>query len=349
MVSLNTSDKRIADYELIKFKMKLYAEFARLRGDVFESEPEAEPISDTQQQTKTTSSSQNSSKIASVVPINAGPTIEKLIEYWSSQSEKRPKTIMEAHTARKRLFKITGLKYANQLEKKHVIKFKDALIAEGLSAKTVEKNINILKTIFSLAVSNDLIDKNPLVGIKLVKQKGLPKPRVPFSCEDLKKIFSSPVFTKDERPIGGAGEACIWLPYIALYTGMRLEEIGQLLVSDIKCHNDIYYINVGNDEFSTKILKTSSSHRRIPIHPELIRLGLLDYVDQMKQVQSDQLFPKLVENVITNIQQHFQSGLDVIYAEQSVLLISVKLFIVFDTDLKMLAELQKFLRNYTIN
>ena len=85
MVSLNTSDKRIADYELIKFKMKLYAEFARLRGDVFESEPEAEPISDTQQQTKTTSSSQNSSKIASVVSINAGPTIEKLIEYWSSQ------------------------------------------------------------------------------------------------------------------------------------------------------------------------------------------------------------------------------------------------------------------------
>ena len=79
--------KIVAEYELIKFKMKLYAEFARLRGDVFESEPEpeAEPISDTQQQTKTTSSSQNSSKIASVVPINAGPTIEKLIEYWSSQ------------------------------------------------------------------------------------------------------------------------------------------------------------------------------------------------------------------------------------------------------------------------
>ena len=52
-----------------------------------------------------------------------------------------------------------------------------------------------------------------------------------------------------------------------------------------------------DDEFSTKRLKTSSSHRRIPIHPELIRLGLLDYVQMLKEGQSDRLFPKLVENV----------------------------------------------------
>jgi hypothetical protein len=35
LISLKTSDKRIADYELAKIKVKLYAEFARLRGDDF--------------------------------------------------------------------------------------------------------------------------------------------------------------------------------------------------------------------------------------------------------------------------------------------------------------------------
>ena len=35
LISLKTSDKRIADYELAKLKVKLYAEFARLRGDNF--------------------------------------------------------------------------------------------------------------------------------------------------------------------------------------------------------------------------------------------------------------------------------------------------------------------------
>jgi integrase len=293
-MSLKTSDKRVADYELAKFKVKLYAEFAQIRGDVFDFE--LKPIIENQPEINTTPTVSNIAN-SSIVPINAGPTIEKLIEYWSSQSEKRPKTILEAHIARKRLFKITGLKYANQVEKKDIIKFKDELIADGLSPATIEKQLNILKAIFSLAVSNELIDKNPLIGVKLVKQKGLPKPRVPFSSEDIATIFNSPIFSKCERPVGGAGEACVWLPYIALWTGMRLEEIGQLLVSDIKCHNDIYFINVGDDEFSTKRLKTSSSHRRIPIHPELIRLGLLDYVQMLKEGQSDRLFPKLVENV----------------------------------------------------
>ena len=302
LVSLKTSDKRVADYELAKFKVKLYAEFAKLRGDVFGIE--LKPDSENQPKANTAPTVSNSAQTSpnitngsSVVPINAGPTIEKLIEYWSSQSEKRPKTILEAHIARKRLFKITGLKYANQVEKKDIIKFKDELIADGLSPVTIEKQINLLKAIFSLAVSNELIDKNPMIGVKLVKQKGLPKPRVPFSSDDITAIFHSPIFTKSERPIGGAGDACVWLPYIALWTGMRLEEIGQLLVSDIKCHNDIYFINVGDDEFSTKRLKTSSSHRRIPIHPELIRLGLLEYVQRMKEIRSARLFPKLVENV----------------------------------------------------
>ena len=369
LISLKTSDKRIADYELAKLKVKLYAEFARLRGDNFGIElkpsnsnnqskdttvPDVNNSTDTVQNvynvvntvsnvhndintvnnvnsTNTVQNVANSENTvenvsncinpvnnvanstdtvqnvynntntvqnvanSSIVP-NTEPTIEHLVEYWASQSEKRERTILEVHTARKRLFKITGAKYANQVVKKDVIKFKDEMIAGGLSAKTVQKQINLLKTVFTLAMCNDMIQKNPFTDIKIVKPKCLPKPRVPFSAEDLKAIFSSPIFTKGERPVGGAGEACIWLPYIALWTGMRLEEIGQLQVSDIKCENGIYFINIGNDEFSTKRLKTTSSHRRIPIHQELIRLGLLDYVQKMKEKQSSPLFPMLVEN-----------------------------------------------------
>ena len=35
LISLKTCDRRIAEYELAKIKVKLYAEFARLRGDDF--------------------------------------------------------------------------------------------------------------------------------------------------------------------------------------------------------------------------------------------------------------------------------------------------------------------------
>ena len=95
LMSLKTSDKRVADYELAKFKVKLYAEFAQIRGDAFgielkpdiENQPKANTAPTVSNSAKTSPNITNGS---SVVPINAGPTIEKLIEYWSSQSEKRP-------------------------------------------------------------------------------------------------------------------------------------------------------------------------------------------------------------------------------------------------------------------
>jgi integrase len=74
---------------------------------------------------------------------------------------------------------------------------------------------------------------------------------------------------------------------------MRLEEIGQLLVTDISSENGIPFISVATEANSGKHLKTSSSYRRVPIHPELIKLGLLDYVQRIKVSGSKRLFPKI--------------------------------------------------------
>lgn len=38
-----------------------------------------------------------------------------------------------------------------------------------------------------------------------------------YSIEDLNTIFRFPVFTRGERPIGGAGEAAKWLPLMGLF------------------------------------------------------------------------------------------------------------------------------------
>ena len=102
LISLKTSDKRVADYELIKVKVQLYAEFAKIRGENFgiELKPNNQP--NTQDQTIPTVSnciptpsnsvlnSSNgvsmSTNSSSIVPRNNGPTVEKLIEYPLLQS-----------------------------------------------------------------------------------------------------------------------------------------------------------------------------------------------------------------------------------------------------------------------
>jgi integrase len=82
-----------------------------------------------------------------------------------------------------------------------------------------------------------------------------------------------------------------WVPLIGMYSGMRIGEICQLEVADI--------IEVGGtpafdiNEAGDKRLKTPQSERIIPIHPELIRLGLLEYVNDLRKKGVTRLFPEL--------------------------------------------------------
>jgi len=114
----------------------------------------------------------------------------------------------------------------------------------------------------------------------------------PFDTEDLRKIFKAPVFTKAERPQAGAGDAAYWLPLIALFAGARMSEIGQLRVPDIKRESCIHYLDI-TDEGENSGVKTESSRRRVPIHPELIRLGFLEYVTGLSNGGTERLFPTI--------------------------------------------------------
>jgi len=83
-----------------------------------------------------------------------------------------------------------------------------------------------------------------------------------------------------------------WLPVLALYSGARLEEMGQSLCSDIKHERGIYYLDINGDG-PGKSLKTASSWRKAPIHPVLVKLGFLAYVDALRTDGEPQLFPGL--------------------------------------------------------
>lgn len=82
-----------------------------------------------------------------------------------------------------------------------------------------------------------------------------------------------------------------WLPRIALYTGMRLNEMCQLHLSDIREENGIFVFDINDDK--EKKLKTKASKRYTPIHRKLIELGLLDHVEELKRQGKDRLFEEL--------------------------------------------------------
>ena len=110
--------------------------------------------------------------------------------------------------------------------------------------------------------------------------------RAGFTSEQLTTLFSAEHYkfskTKTFR-------SHYWIPLIALFQGMRLTEICQLATDDIKQdENRIHYINIIDNE--EQHLKNTQSRRQIPLMPQLIELGFLDYVAERRKQKDERLF-----------------------------------------------------------
>jgi integrase len=139
---------------------------------------------------------------------------------------------------------------------------------------------------------------NPAADMKVHDTAEEEDSRLPYDAEELKLIFNSPLFRSGERPRGGGGEAAKWLPLVALFSGARVEEIGQALVTDVKEHDGIAYLDINTlDKRAGKRVKNKSSRRKLPLHPELLRCGLLAYVEERRHKGEARLFPDLRPSV----------------------------------------------------
>ncbi len=135
------------------------------------------------------------------------------------------------------------------------------------SLVTVNNRLISMTALFMWAERNDLYDgRNPFSAMMIKKAEVSANRRPPFTMLQLQTLFSCPIYKgcKGMQPKERleTGRLVIkdykyWIPLIGLYTGMRLNEICQLLVGDIKCVDGVWIINI--DDNDNKKLKTASS------------------------------------------------------------------------------------------
>jgi integrase len=169
-----------------------------------------------------------------------------------------------------------------------------------LSVKTQDKYFTLFKAFLRWAVNEGYLDKEPGQNIKVAgvaKLTAFDK-RLPYSVAQLKAILTSPLYTghKSETSRHRPGTLVIrdgkfWVPLIALYSGMRMGEIVQLLTADMRQEDGIWYFDVTKSEGDGKKIKTESSIRRVPVHRALIVAGLLGA--KAKAKPNDRLFPDI--------------------------------------------------------
>jgi len=80
-----------------------------------------------------------------------------------------------------------------------------------------------------------------------------------------------------------------WIPLFGLFTGSRLSEAAQLLVSDLAEVGSVWGIHITGE--GAKSLKNAQSKRFVPVPERLLALRLLDYAADVKALGFAELFP----------------------------------------------------------
>ncbi len=176
-----------------------------------------------------------------------------------------------------------------------------------LSPVTQQVYLGTLAGILDLAVKKRIMSANPAQGLKPLKRDTViaSAKRRPFTPAQLQEIFGSDFYQecgKHTPPYKHDTTGWrFWLPLMCLFTGMRPNEACQLSAGDVKrTDQETWYFDIvaSADEDDapgpSKTLKTATSRRRIPIHPQLVKMGLLEFVETMGSESANSLlFPAL--------------------------------------------------------
>lgn len=162
-----------------------------------------------------------------------------------------------------------------------------------LATATIEKTLTLIKTMFAWLLTEGVIDKNPSDVLKAPKRDLRPdEERKAYTSDDLQKLLEG---LKAEAVKGKLKDhpERYWLPLIALFSGMRLNEIAQLHVGDVVQVKGIWCFKVQAGEEGGKKIKTAASNRVIPVHQTLIDLGLIAFVEAIKKAGHPRLWMRL--------------------------------------------------------
>jgi integrase len=142
-----------------------------------------------------------------------------------------------------------------------------------------------LSTMLRWAEREEHLTRNPAVGLRVAQPEGDPRTaRLPFSLDQLNRICGGLAVEQPWRR---------WITLLGLFTGARLNEICQLATADVVRQDGVDVILIRPSAENGARLKTPAAQRVIPVHPELIKIGFLQYVEKVRQGGHDRLFPEL--------------------------------------------------------
>jgi len=231
------------------------------------------------------------------------PTFEQAAERCVTERQRDPDTAWTRQTEVQH--RATFRAFAEHIKNKPIGAVTRGDIAGWLaalrtSARTVNRHAGALVTLFRWARTVGLIDgKNPAEGQR--RRESATRKRHPFTSAELLTLLeacSSAARRQAELDAASRPEvkprrhtvatALPWLVWLGAYTGARLNELCGLRAQDVRETDGITFLDLVDHG---RRLKTPAAARRVPVHSELLAIGLREYVAAVPR--SGYLFPGL--------------------------------------------------------
>ena len=195
----------------------------------------------------------------------------------AAATEKRWRGVFKA------LVKFLGHDDMSALTEDDVLRWKRALLEEGLSTRTVRYvNLAALNTVLKFAVREKMLAANPSGSVSVTVRKAPRTRSKGFTADEALKILRATVDPASKRTSVEFAAARRWVPWLCAYSGARVNEITQLRASDIHVvksgGEDIHVMRITPEAGSVK----NKQYRDVALHPHLIEMGFLEYVRKRK-------------------------------------------------------------------
>lgn len=215
-------------------------------------------------------------------------TLTHLFERWQSDhlaDEKAAGTISDYQQILRVLIEYLGHEDAQKVTPKDIGSWVEHLRhTKGLSAKTVSsKYLVVVKRIYNAVIQKGEQIENPAQNIRVHVPKKIKERPSGFTDKEAQTILNATLGIYDlqsSRPLINK-DAIRWVPWLCAYTGARCGEITQMRTEDLVEEYDILCLRLTPEAGTVK----SREYRLVPIHPHLIEMGFLRFVNSRPQGQ----------------------------------------------------------------
>lgn len=230
------------------------------------------------------------------VASNQAPTLAEAIQSYSEVEAKdlKPNTWSQRRRSLAGFAEaIGGHLRVDAITRPMAANWSDGLIRAGKAKGYAANCVSHVAQLFEALCLKGVVPTNPVKGLVVLKKKEKAARRSeghewePFEEAQLKRIFDPSNLARTRM------EHVRWGALMGLYTGARVGEIAQIFLRDFIIEQGTKCVLIHADNDGQGMKTGEGGERKVPLHPDLLRLGLWERVEALRAAGAERLFPAM--------------------------------------------------------